>query len=72
MRSILYERNIIMTYKSPFTTEISISSPKDAYDTITHFCNYCTKDAISQYHCPACDAKFCEDTKMQIAEDFAT
>ena len=50
-----------MTYKSPFTNVVEITTPQQAYDKYVNFCDYCLKDGISQCHCPYVDSKQCEE-----------
>lgn len=61
-----------MTYKSPFTNVMEITTPQQAYDKYVNFCDYCLKDGISQCHCPYVDSKQCEEVKQQILEDWRT
>ena len=57
-------------YKSSFTEEIIIDTPQEAYNILTHFCDYCQKDSIGRFHCPYVDAKECEATKNEIKKDW--
>jgi hypothetical protein len=60
------------TYQSSFTKPITIETNKDAVYTITHFCDYCEKSAIEQFHCSGRDADICSKVKEQIASDFSS
>lgn len=60
-----------MKYKSPMTSEITITSSQEAYTVITHFCDYCKKGAIEQYHCSGRDSAICEAVQAQIVTDWA-
>lgn len=61
-----------MKYKSPFTEEMNIFNSEQAYNIYTHFCDYCMKDSVSQFHCPYVDSKQCEEVKQQILQDWRT
>ena len=56
-------------YKTKFTKEIKIETPKEAAYVLTHFCDYCTKDSISKFHCSGHDASICEQEKNKIIKD---
>ncbi len=61
-----------MTYKSPFTNVMEITTSQQAYDAYVNFCDYCLKDGISQCYCPYVDSKQCEEVKQQILQDWRT
>lgn len=64
------ERREFKKYKSRFTEEIYISTRQKAFTVLTHFCDYCQKDSIGQFHCPYVDSKECQTTKDEILNDW--
>ena len=60
-----------MKYRSMFTEDIYVNSPEDAYNAIVHFCSYCKKDSIEQYHCSGHHARICQEIKDQIQKDWS-
>lgn len=63
-------RRIEMRYSSPFTEEIYINSSQKAFIVLTHFCDYCKKDAVDRYHCSGYHASMCEKIKNEIRKDW--
>lgn len=60
-----------MKYKSPMTSEITVTSRQEAYTVIMHFCDYCKKGGIEQYHCSGRDSAMCDAIQEQIAADWS-
>ena len=58
-----------MKYKSVFV-EIEVNSHKEAFEVLTHFCDYCIKGSIERFHCSGYHASICEETKKKIRKDW--
>ena len=57
-------------YNHPFGEKLVVSTPEEAVQVITHFCDYCKKDGISRFHCAGRDSLLCEKVKEDIVKDF--
>ena len=42
---------------------------EDIAHKLTHWCDYCHKDAISRYHCSGADAEKCEEEKKRLTQE---
>lgn len=60
------------TYQSSFTKPIVIETKEEAIHAITHFCDYCEKGTIEQFHCSGRDTNICSKVKEQIASNFSS
>ena len=61
---------MIKIYQNEFINEIEITSKEDAIHVINHFCEFCQKDSISQWHCSYADTEKCYEIKKQIKKDY--